>query len=387
MGLAAAGGVGAAPLAHVLPDVDPAVVEAFLQKVGVVLAQDGQGLQHRLLGGLIGDDAVGVRHDGGVDIVHVELVHAQALLPQGHVAVHLVQVVVDGGDEIMVNLGRHLGGVQGGRQGALIAPGVGEELQGLELGVQGGGEGVLALVHPAVVGLEGGLAQGPVAAHQHGDVGGVRQGALPALAVHHGGEGQVGIPEGGADPVGGIRHLPGGGQQLLALGGEDVGLPAADLIEGALVAQQLRLRGVEEVEGVVVDGHDLRRCEGAGAEDGHIGAHGLAPEVLIGAVAGVLIALAAGIGVEAAQPLLDLVLEPEPEQQVLRAPAKLALEGGGPLRQGLQVLILFEPGFVRGVEVPQVPGLGLRHLAPQRDFLVFQKDLLLQRIFRFPTFL
>lgn len=146
----------------------------------------------------------------------------------------------------------------------------------------------------------------------------VRVRSLPS-AVHHGGEGQVGIPEGGADPVGGIRHLPGGGQQLLALGGEDVGLPAADLVEGALIGQKLRLGGVEEVEGIVVNGHDLRRCEGAGAEDGHIGAHGLAPEVLIGAVAGVLVALAAGVGVEAAQPLLDLVLQAEPEQQVLRA--------------------------------------------------------------------
>lgn len=188
VGTAVAGGVGAAALADVLVHVDPAVAEALLQQGHIVVTQHLQGLQHGLLGLLIGDGLVGVGHDGGVHIVHMQLVHAQQLLAQGNVAVHLVQVVVNGLDEVHVHRHGDLGGVQGGLDGTVVMAGVGKEAQLLELTVQGGSNGVLILAQLLVIGLEGPAAQLPVGAGQQGHKGGVRQGMDAALAVGDVGE-------------------------------------------------------------------------------------------------------------------------------------------------------------------------------------------------------
>jgi hypothetical protein len=98
-----AGGIGAAALAGVFINVDPAVVKALAQKRRVVLAQHAQGLQHGLLGLLKGDLPGGVGHDGHIDVGHVQLVRAQQLFAQGDIAVHLVQVGVHGVDEVFVH--------------------------------------------------------------------------------------------------------------------------------------------------------------------------------------------------------------------------------------------------------------------------------------------
>ena len=74
------------------PHVDPAVVEALLDDGPVVVAHGGQGLVDGVLGLLVGDDLVRAGDHGGVDVVHVELVHPQQLLAQADIAVELVQV-------------------------------------------------------------------------------------------------------------------------------------------------------------------------------------------------------------------------------------------------------------------------------------------------------
>ena len=149
-----------------------------------------------------------------------------------------------------------------------------------------------------------------------------------------------------------------------------MGLAAADLIQAAAVGLQLRLGGVEQIQGILRDLHDLRGGEGGGAGDGHQRAHGFAAHILIEAVAGVLVALAAGVAIQAAQPLLHLILEPEPCQQVLGTAAQRATEGGDLLREGLQGLIFLIPRLIAFIQVLQVPCVFLRNLTALGDGLV-----------------
>ena len=373
VGTAVAGGVGAAALADVLVHVDPAVAEALLQQVHIVVTQHLQGLQHGLLGLLIGDGLVGVGHDGGVHIVHMQLVHAQQLLAQGNVAVHLVQVVVNGLDEVHVHRHGDLGGVQGGLNGAVVMAGVGKEAQLLELAVQCGGDGVLILAQLLVIGLEGPAAQLPVGAGQQGNEGGVRQGMDAALAVGDVGEDLVGVAENAGDVLRSVGHFTGGGQQTLLGRGENVVLAAADLVQATAIGLQLRLLRIEPIQGFLGNGHDLGGGKGGGAGDGHIHVHGLAPDVLIKAVSGVLVALAAGIAHEHAQPQLDLVLQPEPGQQVPGAAGQGALKGGDFGGERLHGLVFRHPGLVAGEHVLQVPGHLLRNFTALGNSLIGHK--------------
>jgi len=329
-----------------------------------------EGLQHGLLGLLIGDLLVGVRHNGGIDVVHMQLVHAHDLFSQGHIAVHLIQIAVDCLNEVQIHRHRHLSGVQRGLKGAVVVAGVGEEAQLLELAVQRGGHGVLILAQRLVVGLEGTAAQLPVGAHQHGDEGGVRQLMGIAGLVHHVRIDHIGVAEHAGHVLRGVGHFAGGGQQLLLGRGEDMGLAAADLIQAAAVGLQLRLGGVEQIQGILRDLHDLRGGKGSSAGDGHQRAHGFAAHILIEAVAGVLVALAAGVAIQAAQPLLHLILEPEPCQQVLGGAAQRATEGGDLLREGLQGFVFFIPSLIAFIQVLQVPCVFLRNLTALGDDLV-----------------
>ena len=300
----------------------------------------------------------------------MQLVHAQQLLAQGHVAVHLVQVVVNGLDEVHVHRHGDLGGVQGGLDGAVIVAGVGKEAQLLELAVQGGGDGVLVLAQLLVIGLEGPAAQLPVGAGQQGDEGGVRQGMDVALAVGDIGEDLVGVAENAGDVLGGVGHFTGGGQQTLLGRGENVVLAAADLVQAAAIRLQLRLLGVEPVQRLIGNGHDLRRCEGGGAGDGHIYVHGLAADILIEAVAGILVALAAGVAHEHAEPQLDLVLQPEPGQQILGTAGQSALKGGNFGGEFLHGLVFRHPRLIAFKHILQVPGHLLRNLAALGNALI-----------------
>ena len=154
-----AGGVGAGPLAHVLVHVDPAVVKALLDDGAVGVAHGGQGLIDGVLGLLVGDDLVRAGHHGGVDVVHVELVHPQQLLAQTDIAVHFVHVLVD---EVVVHLGGHPGAGHGGGQGAVVLPGGGEELQLLDLGGEHRGGGVADGAVGLIIGFKGVFPQRPV---------------------------------------------------------------------------------------------------------------------------------------------------------------------------------------------------------------------------------
>ena len=364
-----AGGIGAAPLALVLIDVDPAVIEALLQQLHIVVAQNLQGLQYRLLGLGIADLLGGVGHDGGVHVVHVQLIHAQKLLAQGDIAVHLVQVGMNRFDQVQIDLLGHLRLIQGRCQGVGIFPRGGEEAALLELRVQGGGDGVFKLAQAAVVGVKGVLAQHPVAALQQGDKGAVGELVLSAVLVLHLREFQVRVAEHAADIVRALGHFSRGGKEGLLRRRQDVLCPAADTVQAAAIGLQLGLGDIEQVQGILGDSHNLRCGKGRRAGDGHKGAHGLAAHILIHAVALVLIVFAAGIAVQGRQAQLHLILQTEEGKKALRALAQLALEGGNAPGHLLQGLVLFVPGLVAFKHVAQVPGKLLGNLASFGNFI------------------
>ena len=193
------------------------------------------------------------------------------------------------------------------------------------------------------------------------------------LRVRHVRERQIRVAEDTADLVRRVGHLTGGGEQLFALRGEDVRFAAADFINVAAVGLQLRLGGVEQIQGILRDLHDLRGGKGSSAGDGHQRAHGFAAHILIEAVAGVLVALAAGITHEHAQPQLDLVLQPEPGQQVPGAAGQGALKGGDFGGERLHGLVFRHPGLVAGEHVLQVPGHLLRNFTALGNSLIGHK--------------
>ena len=302
-----AGGIGAAALALVLVHVDPAVLEALPEQRGVILAQHRQRFQHGLLRLGEGNLRRGLRHDGGVHVVHVQLVHAEELLAQGDVGVHLVEVPVHGLNETVVDALGHLGRVQGGGEGVVIAAGGGLKTQHLKLRVQRRGQGAGELAHAAVAGPEGVAAQGAVGALQQRDVAGAGEGMGVSLAVGHIREAQIRVTQDVVDVHGALGHLSGRGEQLFLRRGEDVRGTAADVVERAAVGLQVGLGDVEQVQPILVDGHDLRRVKGGRRGERNRKGDRLAAHVLIAGVAGVLIALAGGVGEEPTHALPGLV--------------------------------------------------------------------------------
>ena len=86
-----------------------------------------------------------------------------------------------------------------------------------------------------------------------------------ALGVDGVGKSKVAVAEHAAHVLRPGGHLPGRGEELLLRGREDVGGAAADLVQGTAVSLQPGLSDVEEVQPVLVDGHDLRRGKRHGA--------------------------------------------------------------------------------------------------------------------------
>ena len=213
------------------------------------------------------------------------------------------------------------------------------------------------------------LAERAVAAHQQRHERPVRQRVRRALRVRHVRERQIRVAEDTADLVRRVGHLTGGGEQLFALRGEDVRRAAAQLLEYAAVRLQLRLGGVEELQRILGDGHQLGRGKRGSARDGNIAARGLTAHVLIEAVAGVLVALAARVAEQLRQTDAQRVLQAHPRQQILRAAAERPAEGGDLLGHGGERVILRAPRLVAREDVPQIPGQLLRHLAARENFL------------------
>ncbi|SCI81275.1 Uncharacterised protein [uncultured Flavonifractor sp.] len=326
-----AGHIAAGPLSHILIDVDPAAVQPLPEDGLVVGPQGGHGLIDRLPGVGIGDPGVYPGDHGGVHVIEVQFLQAQQLFPQTDIAVHLVQVGPDGGDEIVVDLHRDVGAVQRGGQSAGIAPGGGEELKLLDLGIQGGGQCVFDPAVDGVQVLEGGAAQGTVlTGHEQGE-GAVGQGVAAALSVHGVGEGEVGVGQLGEDVVRGLGQLSGGGQQTLLAVGQSVGPAALDVVE--IPAEQLQpgLLLVKLLQRLVGEAQKLRDLEGGRPGQLHILGGDPAHHGLVLRDAGVLVA-----------PSLGVVHQPDQKLAGLLLQGQKAVEDGGTPAQA--ALILRQPG-------------------------------------------
>ena len=98
--------VGAAPLALVLTDIDPAVPERLPHVRQILLPERRECLQGRLLRLLVGDGNRVALHHRHVDIVHVELLNPEKPLPQAHISVKAVHVMMHGADQPVADRGR-----------------------------------------------------------------------------------------------------------------------------------------------------------------------------------------------------------------------------------------------------------------------------------------
>ena len=251
---ASAGAVSARALAHVLVHVDPATFKASPQPVQIVLAQGRQRLQHQFLGLLEGELHLHIPHHVGVQIVEMQLLHPQQLLPQAGVPVQLGQILPHRVDEAVIDALRHLRPIQRSGQGGGILPGLGEEPQLLGLSGQGGSQGVLMALIDPIQGLKSGLPQSAVRAIHHGDIGAVCHVMCLALGVDGVGEGQVGVVEHGENIVGIFGQFPCHGQQPFLGRREDVGTMAANFIQMPAIALQRRIVLVELLQLLVRDG-------------------------------------------------------------------------------------------------------------------------------------
>ena len=357
-----AGGIGAAALAHVLIDVDPAIVKALLQDLPIVLAHGRQGLVDGLLGLFKGDLDVRAGDQGRIEVVEVQFLHTKKLFPQTDVAVHFVKVLVYRLDQIVIDLHGNIGVVQRGFQGGAVFSGVRVELQGLDLGIQGRGYRVL-VGGPGVIGVsEGGLAELPVIRLHVGDIGALGQGVLDAVLVHGVGESQIGVGKLGIDIIGRLHHLPGHGQQLFLIGAQHMGGMPSDIEQIAAIALQAGLLGVEAFHIGVGDRHDLRCGKGGGGGVAHVGGHGHAVHFLILGDPGVLVISAGGVIPDVAQKDLrglGLLREGQQRPGVLTQLSGKARQLFGQKLQLIQVLL---PGLVGGIQVLHSPAVLFRDL-------------------------
>ena len=296
----------------------------------------------------------------------MQLIHAQQLLTQRNVAVHLVHIGVHGLYEIRVYLLRHLRRVQRGGKRRGIFPRLREEAELLELPVQRRGDGVPVFAEAAVIRPERVFAQDPVRAFKQRHEGLVRQRVLRPGGVLHCGEAQIRVSEHAAHVVRRLRHFARRGQQRLLRGGKRVRGHAADAVYAAAVHAKLRCGGEKLRHLLLRDGNDLRRCEGRRAGRRDVYADGLAAHVQIDGVARVLVALAACIAQQHPKAHVGLVLQPEELQQRLRALAQPPGVCRYPLRQRFQRLILCVPRRVVRVHVRKVPCVFLGYLFPLR---------------------
>ena len=361
-------GICAGALADVFIDVDPAVVEALLQHLAVVLAHAGQRFQNSLL--RIGklDVRVGLRDQRRIEVIHVQLVHAQQLLAQADIAVHLIEILVDGLDQLMVNARRDLGAVERSLQRRGVFACVGKELQLLDVGVKRRGTGVAEALIRGIVVLKCALAQDAVGRLEAGNIGALTDGMLCAILVHSGLKLQVGVGEHRENVLRGLGHFACGGQQLFFRGRKNVRTAAAALIEITAVQLQLWLLAVELLHLFIGNGQELG-CLKAGLGLGlDIRLHKLADHALIIGIAFVLISAAHGVVAKALGTDGEHIHQLPVRQQLLRGLRDPTCKACKLVDLRLKLFQILLPKLVRGVQILQRPLVLNGDLASFRDF-------------------
>ena len=290
----------------------------------------------------------------------MQLVHTQQLLAQTDIAMHLVHVLVNCLDQVVVHGYGHIGAVQSGLPGRAVLPGLGEELQLLVLGVQQARGGVAHAVQSIVQILISALAQHPVAAFLQRYKSALAQGVGLSLTVHGIGIVHIRIDKGAVDRIRGVGHFPGRCQQTLLRGGQGMGLSAALIVQIPAVTLQVGASLVEALQSLLRDRHDLRSIEAERGTDAGQGAHELADHGLIGGVAGILIRLAGGVIRQQLHLAAHILYQMQKCAEGLAALAQLAGVSGNLVLSCHQCGKGLLPGLVGHIQVLQCPGIFLR---------------------------
>ena len=344
VGVIAAAGVSTAALATVGINIDPALVVGFLHVLLVVLAQGGNGFQHHLLGGLVGVGLLQVADQRSVDIVEMQLVHAQHLFAQADVTVHGGHVLADSGNQVVVDFHGHVLPCHGHSAGGLVVAGAGLGGGSLDGTGVGGGHGVDVLAVALIEAVEGVLAQDAVGAHLDRHEVGAGDFDFLALGVFGRVKDQVGILQVVVGFGRSLHDLAEAGQQLFLGLGEGVRLAAQQIFQIELVIGH---GGVVDDGGqrFLGQGQNLRLGERQRGDEFDVLAVDAGVHALGRFAAGVLIVAHAGIAIEQ----LDLAVQfggrvqVGPDGDGIR---QLARKSGHALDLGIQV---FQGGLPGGI--------------------------------------
>ena len=107
--------------------------------------------------------------------------------------------------------------------------------------------------------------------------------------IHGIGKGDIRIGEGAIDGIRSLGHLSCRSQQTLFLGRQGVGLPAAQIRQIPAVALQFRAGGIEALQGLLIDCHNLRSGKAGSCGQCHHSRHIFAGHCLGVGVPGIFI--------------------------------------------------------------------------------------------------
>ena len=310
--------VGAGQLVRARVRIHPAVIESVGHGVDIVLAERRYRFQHELAADVVGQLDVAV-HERRIDVVVMQLRHAQQLRPQAEVAIERRQVRFGLRDQHVEDGHRDIVGIERARNRIGIPAHFRVHRILLELRIQIHADG-------AFIGLE----RGEEGVHHLLAVLAVRSFAVLRVGrcverdLFAGGQldfrpRYVGI---GEDPVGrsaGVVHEAEFGEQRFAFVVQRVRRHPRDPGEREPVDRKRRLLLQELRNPVLADAQNLGIDERGGLGDPGADQVGLLVELLIGRVPGVLGSLLARIDGEAVVALGDVGLQVEALLQSRRA--------------------------------------------------------------------
>ena len=300
---------------------------------------------------------------------------AEQALAQAHIAVHGGEIVVNGLDEVVVNLNRRLGIGESRMQRGGIAARVRKELQLLHLRAEDRRGGVAELAVYRVQRVKRGLAEHAVVGLHERDERAVRDGVFIAVLVHRVREFEVGVVEHGVNVIRAGGHFACSGEDCLLLVGQHMLTASADAVDVQAVQLQLGCFGVQTVHVLIADGEQLRGLESGGGLKLDRKACHLRDHFLIRRHAGILIAAALCIVHDRVERKTDLVVQTEKAQQGLAALRQMAAEGGNARNELLRCGKRFAPCVVGREQVLDRPFILRCDVLACRDLSGFHIDL------------
>ena len=255
--------IGAAGLALILVDIDPAVLRAVVNLREILVTQRRETFLHHAECLLIRNILFWQFHQRNVHVVHFEFLHTEHFFAQRDIAVQDRQIFVHDRDEVIIDLLRNIARGKGGLPGGIILADTRGNDVVFDVIVVGGRNRVdMRLVSLVHIGKRG-LAQVAVMAFHEGDIVSMRKVYRISIFVNYCAEGQVGIVEHFEDVVGRACHFAELGENVFLGGAEHMLLLAERIFERVAVLRQIRF-----CIKIAADGF-LRRCEQLRGEERH----------------------------------------------------------------------------------------------------------------------